>query len=67
MTSMFLFGATGYYHYDHGYMPQWKGVEEFQRGIITIPEPNLSHNAGIITNPEPNPLHNAASLEVVGK
>src|SRR5215472_826237 len=27
MTCSFLFMCTGYYDYDHGYTPQWPGVE----------------------------------------
>ena len=37
MTCSFLFMCTGYYDYDHGYTPQWPGVERFN-GLIVHPQ-----------------------------
>ena len=33
-TCSFLFMCTGYYDYDHGYTPDWPGVERFQGQVI---------------------------------
>ncbi len=32
--SAFLFAATGYYRYDQGYRPRWKGEERFKGQIV---------------------------------
>ncbi|MGO8951122.1 MAG: flavin-containing monooxygenase [Ktedonobacterales bacterium] len=37
LTCAFLFMCTGYYDYDHGYTPQWPGMERF-RGRILHPQ-----------------------------
>jgi monooxygenase len=37
MTASFVFGCTGYYRYDAGYMPEWEGTERF-RGEIVHPQ-----------------------------
>ncbi|HZB05709.1 MAG TPA: NAD(P)/FAD-dependent oxidoreductase [Thermoleophilaceae bacterium] len=37
LTCGFLFGATGYYRYDEGYLPQFEGTERF-RGEIVHPQ-----------------------------
>jgi cation diffusion facilitator CzcD-associated flavoprotein CzcO len=37
LTCAFLFGATGYYRYDEGYLPQFEGTERF-RGEIVHPQ-----------------------------
>jgi monooxygenase len=37
VTCAFLFMCTGYYDYDHGYTPEWPGVERFS-GRITHPQ-----------------------------
>ena len=37
LTCSFLFGATGYYRYDEGYLPQFEGTERF-RGEIVHPQ-----------------------------
>lgn len=34
MTCAFLFMCTGYYDYDHGYMPEWPGLERFTGRIV---------------------------------
>jgi monooxygenase len=34
LTCAFLFMCTGYYDYDHGYLPDWPGVERFQGQVI---------------------------------
>lgn len=33
-TCHFLFGATGYYRYDEGYTPQFKGTDQFKGRIV---------------------------------
>jgi len=37
LTCDFLFGCTGYYRYDQGYLPQFDGVERF-RGTLVHPQ-----------------------------
>jgi cation diffusion facilitator CzcD-associated flavoprotein CzcO len=37
LTCAFLFGATGYYRYDEGYMPPFEGTERF-RGELVHPQ-----------------------------
>jgi monooxygenase len=37
LTCGFLFGCTGYYRYDEGYLPQFEGTERF-RGTIVHPQ-----------------------------
>ena len=37
LTCSFLFGATGYYRYDEGYLPHFEGTERF-RGEIVHPQ-----------------------------
>jgi monooxygenase len=37
LTCNFLFLCTGYYDYDNGYTPEWRGVEKF-RGKILHPQ-----------------------------
>jgi monooxygenase len=37
MTCNFLYMCTGYYDYDQGYKPQWRGTEQF-RGRIVHPQ-----------------------------
>ena len=34
MTCSFLFGCTGYYRYDEGYLPRFEGVERFKGQLI---------------------------------
>ncbi len=34
MTCAFLFMCTGYYDYDHGYTPDWPGVERFTGRLV---------------------------------
>jgi len=34
LTCSFLFMCSGYYDYDHGYMPEWPGVEQFAGKIV---------------------------------
>jgi monooxygenase len=34
LTCGFLFGATGYYRYDEGYTPHFKGAERFQGELV---------------------------------
>ncbi len=34
LTCGFLFGATGYYRYDEGYLPHFEGTERFQGEIV---------------------------------
>ena len=34
LTAGFLFSCTGYYRYDHGYLPDFEGVPDFQGTII---------------------------------
>src|SRR5262249_57365211 len=36
-TCAFLFMCTGYYDYDHGYQPEWLGVERF-KGLMIHPQ-----------------------------
>jgi monooxygenase len=36
-TCNFLFGCTGYYDYDNGYMPEFPGIENF-RGLVVHPQ-----------------------------
>jgi cation diffusion facilitator CzcD-associated flavoprotein CzcO len=36
-TCSFLFMCTGYYDYDHGYLPKWPGVERFN-GLMIHPQ-----------------------------
>ena len=36
-TCAFIFSCTGYYRYDHGYIPEFGGVERF-RGILVHPQ-----------------------------
>jgi monooxygenase len=33
-TSQFIFNASGYYNYDHGYTPKFKGLEKFKGKFI---------------------------------
>lgn len=37
MTSNFLYACTGYYNYEHGYLPEFKGYDDF-KGIIAHPQ-----------------------------
>ena len=37
LTCNFLFLCTGYYDYDNGYTPEWRGVERF-RGTLVHPQ-----------------------------
>jgi monooxygenase len=37
LTCGFIFACTGYYRYDHGYIPQFRGVERF-RGTLVHPQ-----------------------------
>ncbi len=34
LTCSFLYMCTGYYDYDHGYTPEWPGVEQFTGRIV---------------------------------
>lgn len=34
LTCNFLYTCTGYYKYDHGYLPQWPGMETFSGQLI---------------------------------
>ncbi|MCY3832489.1 MAG: NAD(P)/FAD-dependent oxidoreductase [Chloroflexi bacterium] len=34
MRCRFLFMCTGYYRYDRGYMPEWRGTEDFAGDIV---------------------------------
>jgi cation diffusion facilitator CzcD-associated flavoprotein CzcO len=34
MTCNFLYMCSGYYDYDHGYLPEWAGVDRFQGDIV---------------------------------
>lgn len=36
-TSQFIFNASGYYNYDHGYTPEFKGLEDF-KGTFLHPQ-----------------------------
>ncbi len=33
-TSRFLLGCTGYYNYDKGYLPEFKGIEQFKGKVV---------------------------------
>ena len=33
-TARFLFGCTGYYRYDHGYEPEFPGIEDFGGTVV---------------------------------
>src|SRR5215212_650320 len=37
LTCSFLYGCTGYYRYDKGYLPEFEGVERFQ-GTVAHPQ-----------------------------
>src|SRR5581483_12308434 len=37
LTCGFLFSCSGYYRYDHGYLPDFRGMDEF-RGTIVHPQ-----------------------------
>jgi monooxygenase len=34
LTCDFLFGCTGYYRYDEGYVPQFEGIEDFKGSVV---------------------------------
>lgn len=34
LTCTFLFSCTGYYRYDHGYEPEFAGIEDFQGTVV---------------------------------
>ncbi|HTP07007.1 MAG TPA: NAD(P)/FAD-dependent oxidoreductase [Anaerolineae bacterium] len=34
LTCSFLFMCSGYYDYDHGYLPEWPGVDQFTGRIV---------------------------------
>jgi monooxygenase len=34
LTASFLFGCSGYYRYDHGYMPSFPGIDQFGGQVI---------------------------------
>jgi cation diffusion facilitator CzcD-associated flavoprotein CzcO len=34
ITAKWIFSATGYYNYDHGYLPQFEGHDDFQGQVI---------------------------------
>ena len=34
LTCRFLYMCTGYYDYDHGYIPEWPGIERFSGRIV---------------------------------
>jgi monooxygenase len=36
-TARFLYGCTGYYRYDHGYAPDFPGIEDF-KGTVVHPQ-----------------------------
>jgi cation diffusion facilitator CzcD-associated flavoprotein CzcO len=33
-TARFLYGCTGYYRYDHGYAPDFPGIEDFEGTVV---------------------------------
>lgn len=34
LTCGFLFSCSGYYRYDHGYLPEWEGMDAFQGTVV---------------------------------
>ncbi len=34
LTASFLFSCTGYYRYDHGYLPDFEGMDDFEGTIV---------------------------------